>query len=369
MLTRRALLSGAAFITACGRQRGSGFDGFVYIASELSKTIVSVDLTAFSIAHRTAMEEGPSVVTAHAGRAAVYALTPKSGTVWELDPATLAVRRQMKVLGVAEELRYDAATDRLWVLGRESRQLAALDPEAWRVDRRIKLPGVAGHVDFSRERRAAVTFPAEARVAVVNLDAGTIEHSAQTGAGPNAVAFRSDGRQVLTGNRGDRTVSVIDAASGRAVVQLPVAMSPETFCMKADGGSLFVTGAGLDAVAMIFPYRSAVAETVLAGRSPGAMAASGTNLLCVANTEAGDVTLIDITTVKAVAVVSVGAHPGFITFTPDDQYALVLNRESGDLAVIRLGALRGPRTRGAPPPLFTMIPVGLRPVSAVVRAA
>jgi hypothetical protein len=53
--------------------------------------------------------------------------------------------------------------------------------------------------------------------------------------------------------------------------------------------------------------------------------------------------------------------------TPDDQYALILNRRSGNMAVIRLAAIVRSRTRlGAP--LFTTIPVGSAPVSAAVLA-
>ncbi|MGH9662325.1 MAG: YncE family protein, partial [Bryobacteraceae bacterium] len=140
---------------------------------------------------------------------------------------------------------------------------------------------------------------------------------------------------------------------------------------RADGGMLFITGEGLDAVVIVYPYRNLVAETVLAGRAPGAMAVSTTapDLLFVASPQSGDVTLMDITTSKIRGAVAVGAEPGHITVTPDDQYALVLNRRSGDMAVIWLAALRDKRTRTAPPPLLTTIRVGSKPVSAAVRRA
>jgi DNA-binding beta-propeller fold protein YncE len=67
-------------------------------------------------------------------------------------------------------------------------------------------------------------------------------------------------------------------------------------------------------------------------------------------------------------VTAVGADPGFITVTPDGNFALVLNRASGDMAVIRAGAIvaeAAGRLKSAP--LYTMIPVGSRPVSAAVK--
>jgi hypothetical protein len=51
--------------------------------------------------------------------------------------------------------------------------------------------------------------------------------------------------------------------------------------------------------------------------------------------------------------------------TPNAEYALVLNRRSGDMAVLHIPTISRGRARSAP--LFTMIPVGSQPVSAVIR--
>jgi YVTN family beta-propeller protein len=96
------------------------------------------------------------------------------------------------------------------------------------------------------------------------------------------------------------------------------------------------------------------------------MAASAApGFLFLANPRSNSVTILDIETHKAIAAAPAGAEPGHITITPDNQYALVLNRRSGDMAVIRIAAVIAKRSRSAP--LFTMIPVGSKPVSAAVR--
>ena len=149
------------------------------------------------------------------------------------------------------------------------------------------------------------------------------------------------------------------------MVDLPLPVEPEHFCMKADGGQLFITGKGMDAVVVVYPYQTEIAETKLAGRGPGAMAISPSQqLLFAANPEPGDVTVIEMFTHDVIAAVKVGQDPCFVTFTPDGQYALVVNRRSGDLAVIRTAAIRQSRSKIAP--LFTLIPVGSEPVSAAV---
>jgi len=65
-------------------------------------------------------------------------------------------------------------------------------------------------------------------------------------------------------------------------------------------------------------------------------------------------------------VVQVGIDPGYVVVTPDDQYALVLNRTSGDVAVIKVQP-KDPYTRYKSGAFLTLIPVGSLPVSASVR--
>ena len=65
----------------------------------------------------------------------------------------------------------------------------------------------------------------------------------------------------------------------RIIVNLPLAVRPDNLCFNRDGGQLFITGEGRDAVVVVFPYYvPQVAETVLAGHAPAAMAASATHL-------------------------------------------------------------------------------------------
>ena len=131
---------------------------------------------------------------------------------------------------------------------------------------------------------------------------------------------------------------------------------------------MFITGEGRDAVVVAYPYQTQIAQTSLTGRGPGAMATvESPEYLFVANPAAGSVTIFDIATQRVVAVTTVGSEPGEILTAPESPYALVINRGSGDLAVIRIGAIQPGRARSAP--LFTMIPVGDKPVSGVLRSS
>jgi DNA-binding beta-propeller fold protein YncE len=159
-------------------------------------------------------------------------------------------------------------------------------------------------------------------------------------------------------------LTVLDIPSGRVMVHLPLAVRPDNLCAHPDGGQVFITGEGRDALVVVYPYYvPEVAETILAGSRPGAMGCSDT-LLFVTNPAAGDVSIVNVERRRVVAVAAVGSEPGHVTITPDGEYALVLNRKSGDMAVLRIAGLQPDRRKTAA--LFTLIPVGSKPVSAVV---
>ena len=94
--------------------------------------------------------------------------------------------------------------------------------------------------------------------------------------------------------------------------------------------------------------------------------------LFVANPETNGVSVLNVDTQTLVAVVQVGRRPSQIVLTPDQKWALVLNADSGDLAVIRMLSLNAAQSTRVlhyrTAPLFTMVPVGEQPVSAAVVA-
>jgi YVTN family beta-propeller protein len=144
---------------------------------------------------------------------------------------------------------------------------------------------------------------------------------------------------------------------------MPIA--PERFCFTLDnGGQMFVTGRGMDAVVIVSPYQTSIDETLLAGRAPGSMAVDANNLY-VANPASGDLTVIAIADRRLLAKIPVGQDPVQVMLTPDHQYALVLNRASSDLSVIRVSKV-GADLRGKGAPLFTVVPLGASPVSGAI---
>lgn len=367
MLTRRqfGIAAGALAGLSCAKEKGVGFDGHAFVANEEGGAIAAVNLTAFAVTRHIRIDGSPTKVISHPTLPSVWALA--SGFLHEIDPTRLEFRRKLSLAGPALDLQLSPDGQHLWVLS--PRRLARYTAETltpagvWPID------GEA--VSFVLSRR-------EPWAAVVVQGAAPLLFPTAAPAAPTPIRlpyqadlahFRSDGKQIILAGGAARQASIFTIPDARCVAHLPLAIEPHRIVSKPDGGELYLTGDGLDAVVVLYPYLAEVGETVLAGRRPAAMAAVSTpdvDYLFVANPEAGNVTILDITTHKMVGAVPVGKDPSFLTVTPDGQYALVLNRASGDMGVIRVKAVV--RNRGKSAPLFTMIPVGSRPVAAAVRA-
>jgi DNA-binding beta-propeller fold protein YncE len=368
LISRRHLLASPLALAACKKEKANGFDGYAFVANQEGQAIAAVDLTAFAVAKHIRIDGQPKSVLAHPTRDAVYALGTGNGAIYEIDPAQLAFRRKVTVSSDLLDLQL-TDTGELWALSRSPRRLLLLDPETLRPIRQVPLPAEPVSLHLAQREHWALVLYNDHPPTLIQRDEGRHVAKFELPHPPSLAAFQGNGRAVLFAAREAQMLSLYELPSLRLITHLPLALKPDRFCFKGDGGQLFITGEGLDAVVVVYPYRGEVAETVLAGRAPGAMTVASTpdaDFLFVASPSRNDVSILDIVTHKTVAVVSVGQDPGFLTVTPDNQYVLVLNRASGDMAVLRLKSIVPNRNKTAP--LFTMIPVGSRPVQAVVRA-
>lgn len=371
-LTRRAFLGAVGAASAsCARKPQPGYAGYAFVANEDGRAIAAVDLNALTLVRHIRLDASPTQLIGHPTRKAVYALTPQTGTVHEISTTKLQRERWNSVCTNASAIKLSPQGDSIWVLCREPRELVELQLAGMEPARRIPLPNDVDHFDLSQKAPLALlSFGSRGEVGVADLATGKIRH-VECSAAVGKVRFRLDGRQWIAAHRDSRMLAIYDTISSRVVVRLPLAVRPDNLCFKSDGGQLFVTGEGIDAVVIVFPYSTDIAETVLAGRSPGPMASSPSTtdspeFLFVTNPTSSQVTILNIESRRMVGAAQVGAEPSHVVITPDNQYALVLNRQSGDMAVIYI--MPTARRTKAPAALLTMIPVGSRPVSAVVQS-
>jgi YVTN family beta-propeller protein len=384
MVTRRTFaFAGLGALTGCrGHDKATGFSGYAFIANQEGGAIAVVDLGVFAVARHIRVDGSPTAVVANFQGTRVYALTPDNGSIHEIRTGSLTFSRKLRVAELAHEIRLAPTGDALYVLCRKPKQLVRITLDTLQVTWKLALPDDPTDFDVSPDGSTlAVSSGAGCSLTFIDLAGRQALSRLRTTGEIGLVRFQpyhgdtaragSDSKQLIAANVSQRMLSIFDVPTRRLITNLPLAVRPDHLSFNSDGGQLFVTGEGMDAVVVVYPYFTPqIGATVLAGHSPGAMAASTSpGYLFVANPSSADVSILDIETSKVLMVTPVGAEPSYIAITPDDKYALVLNRASGDMAVIRIpsvtSAAREER-RWKKGPLFTLIPVGSKPVSAAI---
>ncbi|MGA7410387.1 MAG: YncE family protein [Bryobacteraceae bacterium] len=384
-MTRRSVLAGGVgslglFALACAAKKGTGYPGYILVAAAGDHAINAVDLNVFRLTHRIELNAAPSGVLTGSTPALAVAVTATNGTLHMIDTASLSKTGSIRIADDVARIQLLPDGKQAAAISRSGRQLIITDLAARKVVKRFRLSAVPQEVDVtgsdSKEIRVAVSFGDKGLVQQFNLTAGTSQQQ-QVSASVGALRYRKDGQLLFVANYDGRSITVLDGDRLEVVADLPVAMKPETLCFSADQGQLFVGGTGMDALAIVFVYQPLIVEqTVLAGQSPGAMATSSTPpFLFVASKTGPEINILSVTTRKVIAVVQAGPGTRQILITPDDQFALVLNEYSGDLAVIRIPIIEANRLRSglinrtkSGASLLTMFPVGDQPVAAAITA-
>lgn len=348
---------------ACRRGARGGFPGRFFVASATEAALGVVDLERFRFERTLPLPAPATTVMARGGK--VYALCSRAGTLSVFDATQLMPVALLRLGGAPQTAVLKHG--RLWCLMADPARLVPIDLEPLRMRSAIPLPRPPVSFDVaSAEPRACIALEG-GEVLFVHLGSNLVLPPRMVDDRLGLVRFRADGRMAIVAGLDRRQLILMDPQTRDVIVQLPLAVVPERFCFSADGGQLFITGEGSDSVVIAYPYRSEIAQTSLSGRKPGEMAASAEPpLLFVSNPQAGSVTTFSIAEQRVVSVTGVGLDPGAIYITPDQEFALVLNRGSGDLAVIRIPAIPVDTRRRKTAPLFTMIPVGPRPLAAVI---
>lgn len=377
-ITRREWLAvtGLVVSSACSSRKGTGFAGYGLVSNAGDRSLSVVDLTRFRVT-RTVPLNAPASEVLSADKGGSFVLTPTNGSIHLLSPElTVTKSRRFSDHLSAVCLLPDGET--LLATSTDSRELFVANARSLDLVRRYKLSAEPVAMSVPPAPLPGETAKPQF-VAISTGKAGTVElldgrtgrrytHAFDVPIGE--VLFRADGERLLAANLRERCITALTTPDLQNIADLPLAMEPQNLCFNADQGQLFVSGEGMDAVAIIFPYNPLdVDQTVLAGRDPGVMACSANPAyLFVGSASGSDVCILNIDSRKMIGIVDAGQRPTFIAVTPDSQYALILAESSGTMAVIHIPDVaanagnaakwRSKMTAG----LFTLLNVGERPV-------
>lgn len=367
-ISRRAWLAagGLALAGACTRPKSTGYPGYALVATSGDRSLGVVDLATFRLLRPIWLGSPPTAVIPADGHA--YVLTPANGSVQVIDGRLQRISSR-RLADELTEIRLAPDGKRLMAITHRGRELIEADPVSLRPLRRHKLAAEPTALDVATTGYVAISTGRHGTVELLDLASGRWSKAQMPGE-IGAVRFRSDGELLLVANFHEQAMTVLTVPDLQVMADLPLAMRPENLCFTADQGQLFVSGRGMDGVAIVFPFdHLEIEQTLLAGRDPGVMACSSSpSYLFVASNTGSDVSILNVDTRKLTAIVEVGEVPKYITITPDSQYALVFDEDSGDMAVIHIPAIKGNRLKSGAS-LFTVMPVGAKPVDAAVIAA
>jgi len=168
-------------------------------------------------------------------------------------------------------------------------------------------------------------------------------------------------------SRREPRMSVVDLRREVLLSNLQLAGKPSDMLLKPDGGELYVISPDSHGLQVINTWTHEVGDYMMLGDSPtrGILSAD-TSLMYITDAAAGRVTAVDINNRRVVRnatgtelLVSVGQSPSAVRFDPAENLLLVVNHDSGDLAVIR--------ARPDNQSLLTLIPVGEHPRDLAVK--
>jgi YVTN family beta-propeller protein len=259
--------------------------------------------------------------------ARAYVANSGSNSISVID---LKARREVAQFGagegpVAARLAVDGKT--LVVANQQGNSVTLIDPTSGRVRSVFEgCPAAASPVVLADSSKAFVACSAGHQVMVIAL--------ANSKARPN---------------QPDQLEALMDVGRG-----------PSDLALKPDGGEIFVSNSLSDSVSEIYNTTDEVGDTYMIGADPVRGLVSRDNaLLYVANQRSQEVTVYSIQDGKRLSPsLHVGDGPAAMAFSAASHLLFVVDRGSGDVAVVRTAAQS----------LFTLLPAGRDPNAIVDKA-
>jgi YVTN family beta-propeller protein len=373
VVSRRTLLASAFAAAGCGRKPASRYFGWLFIASAGEKALAVADLSDFRRLSSIPLPQSPNQVFRVGSK--VFASCPDGRVIYEIDPQSFHISGKIAFPGRIAGCAVCPNGTRIAVAVEQPAAVYLVDPSTRRVTARIPLPAIPALIDVTNTL-AAVSSVNGTQIFRISLSSGgKMAGATELGWKPGVVRLHGDANLIIAGASDRAEIATVNSETGALLARLPLAFTPARFCFNSDLGQMFVTGSSADEIAIVSPWQSEVEQTIVAGHMPYAMAVGATgdrNLLYITNAGSGDLSIFDIDTRTLAASVHIGGKPGEVLLTPDGEYALVVNQESGDVSVVRVETVVGAGGAGMldrtnkVKPLFTVFPTAANPQSAAI---
>ncbi len=224
-------------------------DGGAFVVTATNATLHRLDAQGAEVGH-VVLGGGPFGVAVNPVRGVVYVADWYATRVWEVDAATLAIRREFAV-------------------GQSPSGIAVSQDGTW----------------------LAVADRDSDQVSLIDADSGAVR-AVPVGARPFGVTIH--GGRVFAANVGSDSVSVIDPAAGAVVGTVPVGKRPYAVAFAAGRG--FVTNQYADSLTVFDAATLAVIDTVDVGEYPEGIDSDSKGRVIVANWMSNQLIAVDAAT-------------------------------------------------------------------------
>jgi len=376
--------SAALLLTASCRhhdfpQYPSDYREFAYVTNGGSNTVTVLDVVNLRRDRELSVGKNPTGVAISLTRNEVYVVNSVDGTVSVIDAQKNAVAATIPVHRKPYFIDVSTNGHRGYVANSGSNNVSVLD-----LDRRkeIAVIGVGEAPGMARISPDNETLLVTNRMggSVTLIDGQTLKVRSVFPNCPGATdavilpdsskgfVACSGGHQVMVLALARKTPTTEMEKSDHLLDFLDVGKSPVNLAMKPDGGEIFVSNFDSNTVSEIATGANEVGGASLIGEHPSHGIVSPDNsTLWVSNFSANTVGVYSIDDGLRINAIQAGHGPDALAFSGAGNLLFVANSRSGDVSVIRATSYspKGERKIGA---LFTMLPAAKQPNAIAVKA-
>lgn len=343
---------------------------YAYISNGGSNTVTVLDLVNMRQERVIAVGTAPSGLGVNPRRNEVYVVNSGSGTVTVINAETNTVAATMRVQHQPYFIDVDAEGKRAYVANSKSNNVSVLDLA---LRREIGVIGAGEGPGMARiandGKTLVITNRASGSVSIADVHSFKVRSSFDHCPGATDAMILPDSSKAFVTCSGGHQIMVIglahptgsDPTPGDVLLTfLDVGKTPLHIALKPDGGEAFVSNYDSDTISELTTSSNEVGGAYLMGGHPvRGLVSADNSLLYVSDFSAGRVGVYSIDDGKLIGPgVRVGEGPDALAFSGSGHFLLVVNAQSGDIAVVRTSNLS----------LFTLFPAGRGPNDIVVKA-
>jgi YVTN family beta-propeller protein len=286
---------------------------------------------------------GPGLyeIVASNARNAVYVASAGTrsapgGTIYVLDPVTLAIRDSIDVSSApAYGLGLNDRTQMLYTSNTRDGSVWAIDLKTGRTIARIADPSDStAHtyrvvVDEASNTVYVSIADTPGRVWVIDGNTNTLAHVIENvGTRATGLALDAAANKLYAASLGTNEIVVVDLATRQVVSRMPSGgEGPIQLAVDTAGGRLFVTNQVTGAMSVLDTKSGELLATVKTGEGAlGVGFDAGTNMVYVANRRAGTVTVVDATSYSIVSSIDAGTLPNTVAIDAKSHRVYVTNK-------------------------------------------